>query len=76
MEIWRRSHVLVFAENKVEAIKKVKDGWEYKWDYTDEGVILTYGKNFKKEYSYVNDKITTISKRNKIQWIRYSYQTN
>jgi hypothetical protein len=49
-------HVLVFAENKVEAIKKVKDGWEYKWDYTDEGVILTYGKNFKKEHSYVNDK--------------------
>lgn len=42
-------HVLVVANNKEEAIQKVKDGWDNKWDYTEEGVILTYMK-MKKEF--------------------------
>lgn len=42
-------HVLVAANNKEEAIQKVKDGWDSKWDYTEEDVILTYMK-MKKEF--------------------------
>ena len=48
-------HVLVFAENKEEALQKVKDGWDNKWEHTNEGTILTYGK-MKKEFSYVSDR--------------------
>lgn len=48
-------HVLVFAKDKEEAIKKVIDGWNEKWEYTSDGVVLIYGK-FKKEFSYINER--------------------
>lgn len=37
-------HVLVPAISKEEAIQKVRDGWDSKWTYTSEGVVLTYMK--------------------------------
>ena len=46
--------VLVVANDKGEAIQKVKDGWDAKWDYTDGEVITTY-KKMTKEFSYVRN---------------------
>lgn len=37
-------HVLVPANDKEEAIQRVRDGWSDKWSYTNEGCILTYMK--------------------------------
>lgn len=48
-------HVLVPANSKEEAIQKVKDGWNDKWNYNDNLMTLTYG-NFKKEFSYVSER--------------------
>jgi len=44
----RDPHVLVFAENKEEAIKKVKDGWDCEYDFKN-GSKVTY-KKMKKEF--------------------------
>jgi hypothetical protein len=42
-------HVLVIANSKEEAIKKVREGWDYKFEHTEDGVVLTYMK-MKKEF--------------------------
>ena len=49
-------HMLVFAKDKEEAIQKVRDGWNEKWDYNNNIVTLTYGENFQKEFSIVSEE--------------------
>jgi hypothetical protein len=39
--------VLVPAKNKEDAIQKVKDGWSDKYEYKEEGIIVTYMKMVK-----------------------------
>ena len=36
--------VLVPANNKEDAIQKVRDGWDEKWNTTSDGIVSTYMK--------------------------------
>ena len=49
--------LFVPANNKEEAIQKIKNGWDNKWDFNSDGCVITYMK-IKKEFPIINENST------------------